>query len=77
MEPARAAVLSFACGDHTSPPSLLPGPQGMMRSLISQLLIARDLPWNPRLDPKDRVSYGRHPGLSFLAEPNTLWPKFL
>lgn len=77
MEPAGAAVLFFACSDHSSPSSLLPGPWGMMRSLISQLLIARDLPWNPRQDSKGRVSYGRHPDLSFLAESSILWPDIL
>jgi hypothetical protein len=77
MEPAGGAVLFFACSDHASPSSLLPGPRGMVRSLISQLLIARDLPWNPSRDSKGCVSYGRHPDLSFLAESSTLWPDIL
>jgi hypothetical protein len=77
MEPAGGAVLFFACSDHASPSSLLPGPRGMVRSLISQLLITRDLPWNPSRDSKGRVSYGRHPDLSFLAESSTLWPDIL
>ncbi|KAH6842762.1 hypothetical protein B0I37DRAFT_448174 [Chaetomium sp. MPI-CAGE-AT-0009] len=77
MEPAEAAVLFFACGEHTSPSRLLPGPLGMMRSLISQLLIARDLPWNPSRDRNGHVRYDRHPDLSFLAESATLWPEIL
>ncbi|KAK3292478.1 uncharacterized protein B0H64DRAFT_426553 [Chaetomium fimeti] len=77
MEPAEAVVLFFACGEHILPSGLLPGPCGMMRSLISQLLIARDLPWNPSRDSKGRVRYERHPDLSFLAESATLWPEVL
>ena len=52
-------VLSFFCGQHTTPASSLQGPLGLIRSLIDQLLMQ----W-PEYD---------HVDLSFLAYEPELW----
>ncbi|KAI6272658.1 hypothetical protein MCOR27_008257 [Pyricularia oryzae] len=67
--PTEAIPLFFACGQHSSTEDELSGPQGIMRSFISQLLVS-NIRWTASAADESRT-----PDLGFLQERRSIWPE--
>ncbi|KAI6378726.1 hypothetical protein MCOR25_002147 [Pyricularia grisea] len=67
--PKEAIPLFFACGHHSSTKDELSGPQGIIRSLIIQLLVSNTR-WSA-----GAVDDSRTPDLGWLQERRSIWPE--